>query len=135
SINGGQADGTGAAAFSSTLNNCAVLTNGTYGPGSGGVSLALCTLNNCTVVGNYSGFQSAAAVSNTLNNGIVYYSIGGANYSAGTLNYCCTSPLPTNGVGNFTNAPLFVSSQNLRLQSTSPCINAGRNTYAPGPID
>jgi hypothetical protein len=39
------------------------------------------------------------------------------------LNYSCTTPLPTKGVGNITNAPLFVdySGGNLRLQSNSPC--------------
>ena len=71
----------------------------------------------------------------TLNNCIVYYntaSNGGANYDSygySTLNYCCTMLLPTNGVGNITNAPLFVdyANGNMRLQSNSPCINAGNN--------
>jgi len=44
--------------------------------------------------------------------------------------------MPTNGVGNFTNAPQFMNSLNrLRLQSTSPCINAGKNTFATGSVD
>ncbi len=56
----------------------------------------------------------------------------GANYHpSDILNYCCTTPLPTNGVGNLTNAPLFVdyTNANLRLQLTLPCINAGNNAY------
>jgi hypothetical protein len=45
------------------------------------------------------------------------------------LNFSCTTPLPPTGVGNFTNPPLFVhwEEADLRLQSNSPCINAGRN--------
>src|ERR1017187_7278320 len=51
--------------------------------------------------------------------------------------YCCTTPLLP-GPGNFTNAPLFMNTNgwsNLRLQSNSPCINAGSNAYAPGLTD
>ncbi len=72
-----------------------------------------------------------------LNNCIVYYNTW-FNYDAdSTLNYCCTTPLPTTGVGNITNAPLFVDSGNgnLRLQSNSPCINAGNNAYVVGSTD
>ena len=45
--------------------------------------------------------------------------------------------MPTNGVGNITNAPLFVSlaDDNFRLQATSPCINAGNNAFVFGATD
>ena len=79
----------------------------------------------------------------TLNNCIVYFNTApnGANYyqdqNGGALTYCCSTPMPTNGVCIITNAPLFVdyAAGNLRLQSNSPCINAGLNAYAPGPVD
>ncbi len=70
-----------------------------------------------------------------LYNSIVYLNTtsGESNYdSACTLNYCCTTPLPASGLGNITNDPQFLdyAGGNLRLQSNSPCINAGNNADA-----
>jgi hypothetical protein len=113
----------------STLNNCVV--SGNTGGGASGS-----TLNNCTVTGN-SGWGASSA---TLNNCSVYFNSGliGGNYDpSSTLNYCCTTPMPTNGVANITNAPLFVdyAGGNLHLQSNSPCINSGNNAYVVGSTD
>jgi hypothetical protein len=121
----------GDGADSSTLYNCLLIGNGnpdTYYYYS--VAASGSTLYNCTLSGNTLG-----AVSSKLYNCIAYYNTGagGVNYDPScTLNYCCTTPMPTNGVGNITNAPLFVSPDTLdfHLQATSPCIDAGNNSYA-----
>jgi len=100
-------------------------------------------LNNCTVLGNSATQQGGgidhSVSSGAVNNCIVYFNAApeGANCYSGNLTNCCTVPLPARGVGNITNAPLFLdyAGGDLRLHSNSPCINAGNNTYAPGPTD
>jgi hypothetical protein len=65
-----------------------------------------------------------------LNNCIVHYNDNGNYDFCCTLNYCCTVPMPWRGLGNLTNAPLFVNTNNwsdLRLQPNSPCVDAGTN--------
>jgi hypothetical protein len=62
----------------------------------------------------------------------------GANFSgtgANTYNFCCTTPRPSLGTGNVTNDPAFIDppSENFRVQTNSPCIDAGVGT--PGSID
>ncbi|MCX6926512.1 MAG: hypothetical protein NT154_25380 [Verrucomicrobia bacterium] len=140
----GNSASSGGGARLSRLNNC-TLTRNSAGSGGG---VAGCLLNGCTIIGNsatYGGGVSFAYMdfgdgSSRLNNCIVYFNVAytDANYDSGTLlKYCCTAPMPTNGVGNITNAPLFVdqANGNLRLQTNSPCINGGLNAYAPGPTD
>ncbi len=141
----GEAFALGGGAYWCIMNNCTLTGNdvgsllggdSNYGEAHGGGSFEG-TLNNCTLTDNstlnYSYFDSGGgAAGSYLNNCVVYSNNAwdGANYdSSSTLNYSCTTPQPTNGVGNITNAPLFVdqASGNLRLQSNSPCINAGNN--------
>jgi hypothetical protein len=106
-----------------------------YVPSAGG-GASSSPLNNCTLSGN-SADHAGGATNCMLNNSILYFNAGG-NYSGCTLNYCCTTPQPNNGFGNITNVPLFADTNgwaNLRLQSNSPCINAGKNAYAPAGPD
>ena len=138
----------GGAAFGGTLNNCTLTGNSAdsyEGETSSGGGTSGCTLNNCTLTGNSADY-GGGAYNSTLNNCIVYFNTAtyGANYdfystidSYSTLNYCCTTPRPAHGIGSITNAPLFVNyaGGNLRLQSSSPCVNAGKNAYVFGSTD
>jgi len=150
--------GFGGGADSSTLNNCTLIGNSAYGGGgasgctlnncvltgnsatgnstmggSGGGAYS-CTLNNCTLTGNsapYSG--GGGAYDSTLNNCIIYFNsapVDGNYDSSSTLNYCCTTPTPTSGVGNIGADPQLASAS--YLSPYSPCIRAGSAAYASG---
>ena len=144
----------GGGADSSTLNNCILAGNtGTEGGGAYGGVLDNClltgnsadtegggahsaTLNNCTVVGNMASDTGGGVCLASLSNCIVGYNDAwdGGDYAQSTLNYCCTMPLPTDGIGNIALQPRFVDliHGDLRLRSDSPCINAGNNAYVSG---
>lgn len=153
----------GGGAFEGMLNNCTLTGNSAYQ--GGGVSDS--ALNNCTLTGNSATYEGGGAYRGTLKNCtltgnsaqdrgggvwadrwsrvwlyncIVYFNSAPLepNYGVFTaMDYCCTVPMPTNGVGNLTNTPLFVDypGGNLRLQSNSPCINTGNNNYVTTSTD
>jgi len=119
----------GGGAYEGTLNNC-VLTGNSASYGGGAWSA---TLNNCTLADNLAWQAGGGVGSSALANCIVAYNAAwsDANHTESTLEYCCTTPLPTGGQGNIAVAPLFVDfgGGDLRLQVNSPCINAGNNAY------
>jgi len=136
-------NGTGGGAYGCTLNNCTLIGNSAYVAisgvlsGGGGGGAYACTLNNCTLIYNASDVSAGGAESCKLHNCIVYFNTEPQYAYYSTLNHCCTPGQPPVGVGNITNAPLFVdlAGGDLRLQSNSPCINAGNNAYVIGNTD
>ena len=126
------AEGNGGGSYYSTLNNCILSGN----DAENGAGAYYGTLSNCTLVANGAWTTGGGSYQSTLYNCIVYsnYATTALNYYGGSLNYCCTIPSPGPGAGNITNVPLL-GGIGFHLQPTSPCINAGRNAYAPSGPD
>lgn len=139
-LSGNSARTYGGGAYTAVLNNCIVQSNSSF-YGGGAYEGAL---NNCTVIGNtgdpFNG-TGGGANSSTLRNCIIYYNTSPKAPNvfvsgSGSVNYCCTTPMPSAGVGNITNAPLFADLANgdFHLQTNSPCVNSGNNVFPPPPV-
>jgi hypothetical protein len=131
-LSGNSASDSGGGALDATLYNCTLVGNSAY---TGGGAI-FSTLYNCTLVGNSSLAYGGGAYASTLDNCIVYFN-SPLNYAECALNSCCTTPLPGNGAGHISKSPLFVNQAggDFRLRPTSPCINAGNNSYVSEATD
>ena len=115
--------GYGGGVKNALLRNCLVVRNSAWGICGGAKG---CDLVNCTVSGNGNGgaYEGGGMVNSVL------YDNEGYNYTQinGPITYTCTTPLAS-GEGNVASDPQFVNLAvgNYRLQSISPCINAGTN--------
>jgi hypothetical protein len=119
----------GGGAYECTLYNCLLTGNCATNGGAAFVG----DLFNCTITGN-SALRGGGTYYTSLRNCIVYYNIAstGSNYTQNWgITNCCTTPDAGTNEGNITSAPLFIdyAGGNLRLQSSSPCIDAGNNAY------
>ena len=124
--------------------NCVIVSNTAFDK-AGGLYLRLGGLaQNCTVVGNRGGAGAGATGGTRCNGGgTLYNCIVWSNYVGSTVTnfndvgtvtytYCDTYPLHA-GVSNIAADPLFsaAASGNYRLQSNSPCIDAGAAAGMP----
>jgi hypothetical protein len=128
-------------AFASTLNRCVLSGNSAYWDGAGATS---CTLNNCVLTGGATMF-GGGAYNSTLSNCTVVANSGGGVYNGAAYNCIIYYNEGADSGGShyncwensYTNAPGFVDfpGGNLRLQTNSPCVNAGNNSYVTGSLD
>jgi hypothetical protein len=134
SVNSGRAGG---GVANATLNQCLVTGN----KAQIGTGVANCTGNNCIIAQNFAAGSGsgAGAYGSTLNNCIIYYNqaVTNADILSCVLANCCTPSLAYPNISNsFTNDPRFVDpSGDFHLQSDSPCINAGKNSFMAGTND
>jgi len=141
-----------------TINNCKLTGNSAGEEGGAFVGVySSSSIINCTFNGNSSDCGGAiycrASSSATLNNCIVWGNTASTSgneiyiYDSGsscTLNYCCVDNTGYGGqTGNITennciyDDPQFVDAANgdYHLKDTSPCIDAGNNSYVPSGVD
>jgi hypothetical protein len=134
-VTGNLARDAGGGAVYSDLNNCTLRSNvvNSAESGYGGGAHTVVGIN-CTITENSSAYRGGGAYGSILKNSIVYYNsapAGGENRSGGVMYNCCVIPVFTGPISfdydSFGDAPLL--DENLRLQTNSPCIDAGNNDY------
>jgi len=137
-LRGNSAAGGGGVDYS-FLTNCLLVGN--WATDSGGGAYAS-TLFNCTLTANSAtnhggggyGFDSFHIHANCiLYNSIIYSNMAAISPDCECTQYDCCMP----DSGSITSPPLFIdlAGGNLRLQSNSPCINAGNNNYVSSSTD
>jgi len=126
--------------YGGELNNCLLTKNFApdwdLGNGGGACADGGGALNNCTLVENKAGLDGGGVrlyPGGTLKNCIVQNNVSdGSDNIVGPAYFTCAPDGISHGInGCITNDPLFVeaTNNNFRLQSNSPCINAGNNAY------
>ena len=145
----------GGGAYWSTLNRCTLTGNSAnLGGGDNHGVLTYCTLtgnsagvgggtwrgtlNHCTLTGNSASFSGGGCCGGALTNCIVYYnSAPDGNYSlsdqisgSSLMSFCCTTPLPPRGSGNFSAEPRLASASH--LSGESPCRGTGSAAAVTG---
>jgi len=120
----------GGGSHEGTLNNCMITDNtannlgeyDSFGGGGGGYDTIM---NNCTISANTADNGGGVGGYYTIMNNCIIFGNSGGNVSYGTQNSC------------WTDNPFFVNAgaDNYRLQSISPCIDTGNNSYMPSVTD
>src|ERR1039458_3272680 len=128
-LNGNTATNNGGGTLGGELDNCLLINNWAQQDGGGAYYGGL---YGCTIVSN-SAASGGGIHSSWVVNSIIYFNTaldGTNNHTNSSMSSCCTMPLPDSGADNIALDPLFVDLANgiLRLQSNSPCINAGNNS-------
>jgi hypothetical protein len=114
-------------------------TDGGGGMYHSGFNPSTCRVVNCTVVGNVASNFGGGTYNGLLANCILVQNVAvtGANHDIGVLDYCCTTPMPLDGTGSITSAPVFMDAGagDYRPAFGSPVINAGSTPLAAGSLD
>ena len=126
--------------FGGSATNCAIYGNVAVSQGGGAKGTFGGRFVGCSIFDNEAG-EGGGVFCNyyvTNLNNVVYHnrSLKGPNFatngSGNLFARTCTTPLPVDGTGNFTNAPLLAGVRNEHLLAGSPCADAGDDAYAAG---